>query len=265
VVGLLDYFVKRPGVEPDFMDSLYKALVITAILFIGELVVEIRENQLSLTASHRKFMKRNANLTGALLGAIVDELTDAVTVSEDKVVVDHKTLAILSYDTFWKLLVEKKRKGRPLTIHTIHSCAIDVWLDHPLTKSLLSRQREFCRLEGKIVRIICDRGPQAKPHVLAAAEQMASIGIEVRYYDLNSDAIDHSFAWDFAVIEETGDGAIWDSFAAAPGGVIETAVYVSGDQYKGKNLRELWARVSSMSTPLAAPAKPQKVLSMPGR
>jgi hypothetical protein len=82
---------------------------------------------------------------------------------------------------------------------------------------------------------------------------MSEAGIEVRYYDLASRRIvDHNFAWDFAIVDETGDAAIWDSFANSPGGVIGEAVYLNQGQFKGKDLKELWARVASVSKPISA-------------
>jgi hypothetical protein len=233
------------------------------VLFVAEFALEIRENQSSVTAAHRKFVKQNNNLSGALLKDMMDDLTKALRVDEDRVVVDHRTLSILSYDTFWALLVgELRRRGRTLTVHTIHSCAINVWDDHPLKKSLLAHQREFCRLGGEISRIICAGGPPSQPVVDAAAE-MAVAGVTVCYYDINSGDVDHSFAWDFAVVEQTGDAAVWDSFAATPGAVIDTAVYVSTNRYKDANLSELWDRVRSYSQVLASPKEQRRVLTVP--
>jgi hypothetical protein len=250
VVGILDYFIKRP----DILDSVYKAFAVTAFLFLGELVLEIREAQKREKETFSQFVRRNRNIVGTLLTQLNSELERSIKILDDQFIVDHETLAILSYDTFWKLLVEQIKTRRTLTVHTIHSCAIDVWVDHPLTTSLLNRQRDFCQSGGKIVRILCDRNPVPQPTVLAAAEKMAEAGIEVRYYDLSSRKIvDHNFAWDFARVEETGDAAIWDSFANSPGGIIGEAVYLNQGEYKGKDLKELWQSVnnSSISIPRA--------------
>ena len=249
IVGILDYLVERPNVQPDALESMYKAFVVTAILFTAELALEIRDVQMRTNENYSQFVRRNRNITGALMAQIVNELDRAVKAQDDHFVVEHQTLAILSYDTFWKLLVEQIAVRRPLTVQTIHSCAIDVWVDHPLTTSLLNRQREFCEKGGKIVRIICDRGPSPSEQDLQAARQMKAAGIEVRYYNLASQKIlDHNFAWDFARVEETGEAAIWDSFV--PGGVIGEAIYVNHSRYKGMDLKELWRRVESASEPL---------------
>ena len=248
VVGLLDYFIK----QPDISDSIFKAFVVTAILFIGELVVETREAQKRNTETHDTFVRRNKNLTGTLLTELNADLERAVKVQEDQFVVDHETLAILSYDTFWKLLVEKIERKPRLTVHTIHSCALDVWVEHPLTTSLLNRQRDFCQKGGKIVRILCDRNPLPGEQVRQAAKSMVEAGIEVVYYNLASKKIaDHNFAWDYALVDETGDAAIWDSFANAPGGVIGEAVYSNRGEYKGRDLRDLWKRVRDVSNPIS--------------
>lgn len=253
VIGLLDFYIKRPNVQPDAMESTYKAFAIVALLFIAELALEIRDNQRRDESKHEEFVRQNRNLTGSVLAELNTELQRAVKLEEDRLIVDHRTLAISSYVTFWKLLVDQKQDDRPLTIHTIHSCAIDVWVDHPLTKSLLNYQRDFWERGGRIIRIICDRAKDPKPEVVAAAETMAASGVEVKYYNLNSGLIDHSFAWDYAVVDETGDAAIWDSFANTSGSVIDTAIYTSSGRYKTRDLRDLWAKVAGVSKPLASP------------
>ncbi len=255
IIGLLDYFIK----QPDLSGSIFKAFVVTAILFIGELVFETREAQKRDKETHSTFVRRNRNLTGTLLSQLNAELEGAVKVQDNQFVVDHQTLAILSYDTFWKLLVEQIESGRKMTVYTIHSCALDVWVEHPLTNSLLNRQRDFCQKGGKIVRILCDRSPVFSEQVRSAAKSMGEAGIEVFYYNLASLRIaDHTFAWDYAIVDETGDAAIWDSFANMPGGVIGEAVYLNQGKYKGKDLRELWKTVRSFSNPipLETPAAP---------
>ncbi|HKI04015.1 MAG TPA: hypothetical protein VKK31_18690 [Thermoanaerobaculia bacterium] len=244
VVGLLDYL---PADQPDLLESFYKAFAVTALLFISELALEIRDSQIRDKEISNQFIRRNNNITGALLAQINNELDRAVKVQDNQFIVDHETLAILSYDTFWKLLVERVDPSRPLTVQTIHSCAIDVWVDHPLTASLLNRQREFCLKGGKITRLICDRASEAPGQILDSAKKMADAGISVSYYNLASQRIlDHNFAWDFARINETGESAIWDSFI--PGGVIGEAIYLNHSQYKGKDLKVLWDRVSLAST-----------------
>jgi len=251
ITGLLDYFVRKPEVS----ESIFKAFVVAAILFIGELVLEIREAQRREKHTYNTFVRRNRNLTGTLLTQLNAELERSVKVHENKFVVDHETLAILSYDTFWKLLVEHVETRRKLTVHTIHSCALDVWVEHPLTTSLLNRQQEFCRKGGKIVRILCDGNPVPGDQVRAAAQSMVDAGIDVVYYNLASRRIaDHNFAWDYAIVDETGDAAIWNSFANSPGGVIGEAVYSNEGEYKGKDLRELWQSVRDVSSPIPVEA-----------
>jgi hypothetical protein len=255
IVGLLDYLIQRP----ELSESIFKAFVVAAVLFIGELVLETRDAQKREKETHNTFVRRNRNLTGTLLSQLNAELERAVKVQETQFVVDHETLAILSYDTFWKLLVEQIETRRKLTVYTVHSCALDVWVEHPLTTSLLNRQRDFCHKGGKIIRILCDRNPVPGEQVCSAAKSMVEAGIEVVYYNLASKRIaDHNFAWDYAIVDETGDAAIWDSFANSPGGVIGEAVYLNQGIYKGKDLRELWQRVREFSTaiPLGAANAP---------
>jgi len=252
ITGLLDYFIK----QPDLSESIFKAFVVAAILFIGEIVLETRDAQKREEETYNTFVRRNRNLTGTLLSQLNAELERAVKVQENQFVVDHETLAILSYDTFWKLLVERIETRRKMTVHTIHSCALDVWVEHPLTTSLLNRQKDFCQKGGKIVRILCDRNPVPGQQVCSAAKNMADAGIEVAYYDLASRKVaDHNFAWDYAIVDETGDTAIWDSFANSPGGVIGEAVYLNQGEYKGKDLRELWRRVRAVSNPIPSQAE----------
>ena len=252
ISGLLDYFIKQPA--PDLSESIFKAFVVASMLFIGELVLETRDAQKREKETHNAFVRRNRNLTGTLLSQLNAELERAVKVQDTQFAVDHETLAILSYDTFWKLLVEQI-ETRKLTVHTIHSCALDVWVEHPLTSSLLNRQRDFCQKGGKIVRILCDRKPAPGEQVCAAAKSMVEAGIEVVYYNMASMRIaDHTFSWDYAIVEETGDAAIWSSFANSPGGVIGEAIYLSQGEYKNKDLRALWQKVRAVSHPISTEA-----------
>src|SRR5690349_18897425 len=226
VVGILDYFITRPGAPTDPMDSFSKAFAVTAFLFIGELVLEIRDAQERTTHQYRDFVRRNRNMTGAVVSQIYSDLERSLRPADGQFVIQHETLAILSYDTFWRLLVNEAESGKARTVQTIHSCAIDVWLNHPLTASLINRQREFCELPGtKVMRIICGKTDVPEPDVQEAADKMAAAGVEVYYYNLASlKIVDHNFAWDFARVNETGDAAIWDSFTAAAQGVIGEAV-----------------------------------------
>jgi len=174
IVGVLDFFLNG-----QLLESLFKAFAVTAFLFIAELALEIRSHQKRGGEPISEFMRHNRNLTGSLLSVVHNDLQRAVSVQEDKFVVDHETLAILSYDTFWRLLVERMSAGHTLTVQTIHSCAIDVWIDHPLGVSLLNRQSEFCKRGGRISRILCDRSSFMKEPVKAAAEKMMDAGITV--------------------------------------------------------------------------------------
>lgn len=252
VIGLLDYLIKRPNVQPDPLESIYKAFAATALLFIAETVLEIRDIQRREKGALRAFAGRNHNLTSSVLTQVLDDLDRAVTLREDEqVVIEHESLAIVSYDVFWKLLVDASAQ-RQLNVQTIHSCAMDVWVDHPLTGSLLARQKQFCKNGGTITRILCDRGSKPSAEVLKAAKQMIDAGVAVKYYDLDSRVIaDHNFAWDFARVVETSDAAIWDSFAHAAGGVIGEAVYTSSGRFKRKDLKNLWARVADAADPIS--------------
>ncbi len=251
IVGLLDFLIKRP----DISESIFRAFVVAAMLFACELILEVRDAQKLGNKNYNDFVHRNRNLTGSLLLQLNLELEQSIKVHEHQFAVEHETLAILSYDSFWKQLVEQMEKHSKLTVYIIHSCAIDVWVDHPLTKSLLNRQRDFCQKGGKIIRILCAREPE---HVYAAAEKMAEVGIELKYYNpLSNKILDHDFAWDFAVVAETGDAAIWDSFANRPGGVIGEAVYLNRGEFKGKKLKDLWDKVASASESISiTPALP---------
>jgi len=60
ITGLLDYFIK----QPDLSESIFKAFVVAAILFIGEIVLETRDAQKREEETYNTFVRRNRNLTG---------------------------------------------------------------------------------------------------------------------------------------------------------------------------------------------------------
>ena len=183
-------------------------------------------------------------LLGRLFYRLQSELRNALRVNKDFFVVDHGILALYSYDAFWKLLVEQQEGQRkPMHIQVTHSCDFGIWVDHPLTQSLIDRQRLFHEKSGTISRVLCGRGPNPDPSIQKAALAMRAAGVEVFYYDLTSNLVDFNFGWDFLRVDGTGCAVIWTSFSSKPGGVITEAVYTKSGEYRGKRLTSLWDEI----------------------
>ncbi|HYI11980.1 MAG TPA: hypothetical protein VEK57_23195 [Thermoanaerobaculia bacterium] len=240
IVGILDYVVARPGAQSDPLDSLYRAFAVTALLFIGELVLEIRDKQGGDGSPHAAFIARNRNLVGAILKRLDKQLGLHIDLKHDEFSVHDVTLPIMSHDVFWQCLVDRAIAGQELTVLAVHSCAMDVWLKNP---DLLSHQKTFCAHGGKVRRVLCDRPAIPDRTAIEAAAAMAAIRIDdVKYYEVSPERLrDYGFTWDFAVVQQTGEAAIWRSRAS--GGEIVEAIYVGGNKYGGRILTEFWNKL----------------------
>jgi hypothetical protein len=244
IYGVVEHFTQIPA-------SIRDGLIITLLLFIAEGFLE-REFSSSETTKkdiYDVFIRSDRQFHGKLLGDLRKELDETIKMDTDRFIVEHRHLAIASYDSFWKLLVDHREKTKnPLKVQAIHSCEIDIWVDHSLTQSLLSRQKQFCDLGGKVSRILCGKGNFSDSTMKKAAKGMLEAGIEVFYYNLHDGkVIDHNFSWDFMRVEETGHAVIWDSFANRPNGVIDEAIYCRNSEYKGQDLAILWSALRSYS------------------
>lgn len=220
-------------------------IIAALMLLMVELMFEIKYDLQSKSfgqSEFERFATKNRTLLGVLARSSYREIQNALQVVDGGFFVQHKDLAISSYYEFWKLLVLEQRKASTkLNVKVVHSCGIDIWLNHPLTKPLLDIQEEFIDLEGSICRILCGKANAPNSDIQEAAEEMKNAKIDVRYYPLNSNAVvDHNFAWDFLLVPEKNLAAIWDSFAHAPGGVIDKAVYNLDGEYRSKILADLW-------------------------
>jgi hypothetical protein len=231
--------------------SVHVGVILALLGFIVEKVWD--RGQTSSVEVQRSKLASFARTHKLILGEFITEfainLDNTIMLEADRVTVNHPLLAIASYDDFWKRLVEHQKKSRAfLTIQAIHSCEMDIWVDHPLTKSLLESQKQFCKNGGRICRILCGRGAHPSKSIQRAAELMLEAGIEVYYYNLlDGKVVEHNFAWDFMRIEETGHAVIWDSFAGLPHSVINEAVYCRYSEYKGHNLAALWMNIRAHS------------------
>ena len=196
-----------------------------------------------------EFLSNDRGIIGKLLESTHEELSKAIKVDEHGFVLLNPALAIYSYVKFWELLVEEQRSRRlkPLNLEVIHSCEIDIWTDHPLTERLIDRQKKFRELGGVITRILCGRGGKPSPAFVKAYKNMLRANIDVRYYNYEDGVIDHTFAWDFLRVRETGHAVIWASFAR--GEVIEEAIYTNAPRYKGKHLAKMFKDILDHSNP----------------
>lgn len=251
VYGLLDYFLPTAKILPD---SIFRAVVVTLILFIIQELTEISARQKSMQKGFNSkelqtFMIDNKGLLADLACKFTSELEESIKVNEERLIVDHSVLAISSYLTFWKLLVDiQSNKKNKLTVLTTHSCDIEIWADYPLTRQLLQKQKEFVELGGTVERILCGKGDTPNQKIFDASSQMKNAGVHVFYYNLLSNNVTtHTFAWDFAHVVETGETGIWKSFSPIPGGGIEKAIYTKGQDYKLQNIAALWADIRKYS------------------
>ncbi|MBS0264212.1 MAG: hypothetical protein JSS02_19905 [Planctomycetes bacterium] len=253
IIGGLDFAASAHGLT-EVVESAYKAFVVAALLFTGELALEIRD---SLTARSkekqvRKFSRRHPNITGEVCETVFQVFDDSLRWRDGHFVVKDSALAILSYVHFWKILVGKMKDlpREKLTVMTVHSHDIGVWLNNdPMTMMLLELQKEFCEHGGQITRILC--GDEAElSRAREAAARMAWNGMQVKYYVYDSGKnTQYSFRWDFALVKETGDAIIWNSFRPhmGPGGPIEEAIYTDSGEYDKHDLAGLWYQIHKYS------------------
>jgi len=249
LVGIVYGSFIEGGASQKVTAGLFVSLLLFAIELLIEILQELRSRRLGRTEIEL-FAGKSIGLLGDLVRQLHAELDLVLRLDGRDIRVEHNSIAIHSYEEFWKLLLEEqgRRNGRSLEVKVIHSCGIEVWLSHPLTRPLLEHQRQFCRNGGMIRRILCGTTDVPDERLNRAAQMMREVGVEVYYYNLASNAITHhSFAWDFLVVEQTKHAAIWDSFANRPGGVIDVAVYNQDGEYKNKELRDLWNEVFQRS------------------
>jgi hypothetical protein len=198
--------------------------------------------------------EQNGHIFGTFITALRSQMDSAISVQADQCTVEHPSLAIDSYYAFWNLLAElQKDSEAPCTVQAIHSCQMNIWVEHRLTMELLAAQQRFIDANGKIVRILCGHGETPSETIRAAAQQMVDVGIEVHYYDLDKGAVlQHNFAWDFMRIDDTKHAVIWDSFQTVADSPIQKAIYTQNQTYKGHNLARLWMEIDARSnkTPL---------------
>jgi hypothetical protein len=241
--GTLHHFDQIP---PGFNEGFTVLLLLLVLELVIELLVEGHKEK-TLDKIGNNLPRKS--LSGKLFFTIQQELDRALKPEEGGFKVVHKTLALLSYDTFWRLLVEEQeRRQHPLHLKVIHSCDFEIWVDHPLSKSLIERHRAFTKKGGEVKRILCGRGPRPDENICKAAENMKEAGVIVFYYDMDKEVwVSHDFAWDFLHVEETDFSVIWASFTHRPHGVINEAIYLSKDEYNQQNLPLLWAEIKRHS------------------
>lgn len=245
--GTLHHFDK---ITKGFNEGFTILLLLLVVELSVELLIESRKGQ-ELVGMNSVLPRRS--LCGKVYTVIRQELVRALTLEKEGFRVAHKTLALSSYDTFWRFLVEEQKsrndKNRyPMHLKVIHSCDFEIWVDHPLTKSLLERQKDFIKNNGTIERILCGSGSQPDDKIRKAAKNMREVGVIVSYYNMDKeDGISHDFASDFLHVAEAGPSVVWKSFTNRPHGVISEAIYLNGGEYEGQNLGQLWAEIQEHS------------------
>jgi hypothetical protein len=241
--GTLHHFTKVPA-------GFNEGFTILLLLLVLELVVEIL---IESHAQHPWTMAKSSlsprSLNGKVLAALEEELAGVLHPEKAGFRVAHKTLALSSYETFWRLLVKaQQQKQHPMHLKVIHSCDFEIWVDHPLTKPLIERHKLFIAQKGVVERILCGSGPEPDEKIHRAAETMKSVDITVFYFNMDNTAgIPHDFSWDFLYAEEIDLAVIWASFSRRPHGVIGEAVYLDSGEYKGQNLEQLWSEIKDRS------------------
>lgn len=228
-----------------------EGFTILLLLLLVELAVEVlidlrKKNDLDQAAS----LLPRASLNGKVYAAIKHELDNAVKVEKDRVGfrVVHNTLALSSYDTFWKFLIqEQDPRKAPLHLKVIHSCDFEIWVNHPFTKSLLERHKLFTAKGGIVERILCGNGSSPDEKIRKAASNMKDAGVTVFYHRMNEEGIGHNYSWDFLYVVERDLSVIWASFTNRPRGVIGEAIYLKSGEYQDQNLNLLWAEIRDHS------------------
>jgi hypothetical protein len=252
IYGTLHHFRVIP-------EDLNVALMVTLLLFLVEQFFEIghklddavRESD-GTAERVRLYLAKDRGIFGELLKTTHEDLSNTIKFQDGGFAVVNPALAIFSYSRFWEFLTEDQRRrgeSKAINVVAIHSCAMDIWATHSLTARLLDRQKEFHRLGGKVTRILCARGRRPDENAQKAYQSMVDAGIEVRYYDILTETVNHSFGWDFLYISEAERAVIWDSFATAPGQVIGEALYINSSIFRGTDLNELWRDILSHSEP----------------
>lgn len=242
-------------------DDLNAALTVTLLLVLLEQFFEIGHKLEKAAKAGRateeldSYLSKDRSILGQLLKDIHSEIKNSITLRHDGYKLSQSFLAIHSYAKFWALLTEMQQKRDSalptLSVEAIHSCTMDVWGGaHPLSARLLELQKDFHEHGGKITRILCGQGWPPDSSVRLAYMKMVEAGIEVRYYNIQRELVDHSFGWDFLHIPETRQSVIWDSFARTAGQVMTDAIYMNSENYEGKDLTKLWSDVRKYSVAL---------------
>ena len=242
--GTLHHFGKVP---PGFNEGFTILLLLLLLELAVEILIESRAER-TWTMGDLELARRGLN--GKVFSALEHELNEVLKPENGGFRVVHQTLALSSYETFWRLLVkEQEQKRHPLHLKVIHSCDFEIWVDHPLTKTLIERHKVFISQNGVVERVLCGRGPRPDEKIQRAAEMMKSADIKLFYFNMDDIAgIPHDFSWDFLYAEETDLAVIWASFTHRPHGVIGEAVYLNSGEYKGQNLEQLWTAIKERST-----------------
>jgi hypothetical protein len=232
-------------------EDLNWALSITLLLFLAEQFVEIGHKLDKSAGGAITRIPRGRGIFAALLKKVHEDISNTIRPHDDGFTVANPAEAIASYAKFWELLNDEqqklKRSSQSRTVFAIHSCEVDIWVDHALSRRLLDLQEEFHGLGGKITRVLCGRGKEPDEKFCRACANMRASGIHVKYFNTDSNLVDHTWGWDFLYISETGQSVVWSAFARA-GGVIAEATYINTPVYNTVQLADLWGRILSHAT-----------------
>jgi len=203
--------------------GLISAALIVGIHQLFEILHRLEKEDL-LARKVQNFTVHNNNTTGKMLESIYREMMGSIEVEDDRFQAKHELLAIPSYIKFWKLLTEEQAargKTQCLQVLALHTGPIDPWTSDPTGKLFEVLQRRFVENGGNIKRIFCGKGEQWSQEINEAAERMRFA--DIFYYDINSNAVDHNFAWDFCTVKDTKATVVWTGFSQAS--IIERAIY----------------------------------------
>lgn len=247
IVGLLYGTLHHFGQIPKGLNEGFTVLLLLLLLELAiEVLIDLRKKN-NLDEVTSPLPRRSLN--GKVFAAVKQELAKAVQIEKNGFRVAHKTLALSSYDTFWRFLVQEQGpKKDPLHLKVIHSCDFEIWINHPFTKSLMERHKAFTTNGGKIERILCGSGPLPDEKIRRAAANMKAADVIVFYHDMDQEGI-HDYAWDFLYVVGRDISVIWASFTNRPRGVIGEAIYLNSVEYQDHNLNQLWAEIREHSIP----------------
>lgn len=167
---------------------------------ILELHQDIDSNREQLEALRTSLLKRSPIVQETGLDCLREYISEFRAIDNGFQMIG-QDWALRSYTSFWRHLVAEQKKrnaggGEPIRCVMTHSSSIELWRSEPRSKLLLSRQQEFCKSGGRMLRVFIYPDAEPDEECQLTMEKMIEAGIEVRYLQV-SDGLQMSndFLW----------------------------------------------------------------------